>query len=263
MKSIAEIFYRSPQNDAAAERLCIISHNVFWFQGVPFATDTPPAPRSEIAGQLCLLYKKICPDVLCLQEIQSEATARMVAEILEMEYLFCAGGGLAQYGNAVFSRWPMEEMPLQQSILPDRTLLRVTIYPKESQAISLVNVHLPSNRQRGAEGGQRRRLEELSGVLDQADILLGDFNELPDGRCASLLTRAEYVDAAQACSAGASPSTLGEKRGDHIWIAKDKINLLQGYFFIPKEQLALCGTEKTFLSDHLPVGCLLDGSQEK
>jgi endonuclease/exonuclease/phosphatase family metal-dependent hydrolase len=242
------------------ENVCIVAHNVFWFQGVPFATDTPPAPCREILERLCALYKETRADVLCLQEIQSKAAARTVAETLNMKYIFSAGGGYPQYGGAVFSRWPMEEISLPQDILPDRVLQQVRIYPEKNHPLSLVNTHLPSHRQRGAAGGQKQRLQELSLVARQADLLLGDFNEKPDGRCAAFLEEQGYIDVAQMCSARNEATNLAGAagfRGDHIWLSKEKADLLQGYFVIPQERLALEDAEKTFLSDHLPIGCTL------
>src|SRR5690606_16976604 len=43
-------FYK-PDNSTVGydkAKIRILSHNVFWFQGYPFLTDAPPAPREEI-----------------------------------------------------------------------------------------------------------------------------------------------------------------------------------------------------------------------
>src|SRR5690606_9781606 len=121
--------------------------------------------------------------------------------------------------------------------------LRVKIHLTENDTLNLANIHLPSNRQRGASGGQERRLEELSHVLGKADILLGDFNEFPNGQCTSLLEAAGYIDTAEACQAGTTPSNIAGKRGDQVWVIKDKIDMLQSYFYIPQEQLTLADPE--------------------
>lgn len=174
-----------------------------------------------------------------------------------MEYIFRPGGSYPQYGGAIFSRWPMEEVSLPQSESVDRVLIQAEISAENASSFRLVNAHLPSSRQRGAEGAQQQRLKELSLVIDQADVILGDFNETPDGQCATLLQSKGFVDAALACSAGEVQSNFWSYRGDQIWLSAEMANMLQSYFVVPKERMALCDGEKTSLSDHLLIGCLL------
>lgn len=257
METSSQIFYKTPQHKDIQHGITIMAHNVFWFQGVPFATDAPPEPRLDILEKLCALYKGIQPDVLCLQEIQSEETARLVAAQLEMEYLFRAGGGYPQYGGATFSRRPMEEIPLPEDTSPDRILIGTRVRFEGGRKLNIMNIHLPSNRQRGAEGGQKQRLLEVSRAFGEMDVLLGDFNERPDGPCAALLKKNGFVDAAEICGAGETPSNLSRKRGDQVWLPEAQVDSLGAYFYLTKEQLAIQNPEKQFLSDHLPVGCLI------
>lgn len=257
-KSTFDVYRKISSESGGPPGICLVSHNVFWFQGVPFATDTPSFHRSKIVTQLASLYREINPDVICLQELQNRDAAAAVAKELEMKYIFRSGGSYPQYGGVVLSRWPMEEIALPQGFVPDRILISVKIFPDGAQAFQLANIHLPSNRQRGAEGSQTQRLRELSLVMEHADILLGDFNERPDGQCAALLKKEGFVDAAEVCGAGELSSNIGTYRGDQIWLSGKKADALQGYFVIPKERLAINDGEKKFLSDHLPVGCLLN-----
>lgn len=256
-KSTFDVFYKVPLESKQQHGMCIVSHNTFWFQGVPFATDQPPAPRTEMMKQLCSLYREINPDVLCLQELQSFDVAEAVANELGMEYVFRSGGSYPQYGGAVLSRWPIEEIALPDDFVPDRILILVKIFPQDAPPLHLVNIHLPSSRQRGAEDSQQQRLREVALVLDQADVLLGDFNEHPNGQCAAMLKEKGFVDTAETCAAGEIHSNLWTYRGDQIWLSNEKSNALQGCLVVPKERLALTDGEKEYLSDHLPVGCLL------
>lgn len=253
-------YYPSPANGHAQPAIRLVSHNAFWFQDSSFALDAPPAPRADVLEQLCALYRKLRADVLCLQEVQSEITAQKIAGLLEMEYLFRAGGGHSQYGGAVFSRWPMQEMSFPGEFVPDRVLLRVQVRPETARPLRLVNVHLPSHRQLGVEAGRRQRLKELALVAGEADLLLGDFNEKPEGPCASFLRQCDYADVARVCSAGNTRNNLARPpgfRGDHIWLSQKRTKELLGYFYVPRRRLALRGTAQTFLSDHLPIGCEL------
>ena len=50
--------------------ITILSHNVFWFQGVPFLTDRPGPPLTGVISGLLKLYRASAPDVVCLQEVQ-------------------------------------------------------------------------------------------------------------------------------------------------------------------------------------------------
>jgi endonuclease/exonuclease/phosphatase family metal-dependent hydrolase len=252
-----KLFRAESYSSQARGVFCILSHNVFWFQGAPFLPETPPDPRPEILAQLCSLYREIAPDVLCLQELQSPETAETVATELCMKYIFHAGGRHTQYGGAVFSRWPMEEIALPQGEVPDRILIQARVFLADAPPLCVVNTHLPSGRQRGDVNAQKQRLHELSLVLQHADLLLGDFNESPDGPCSGLLQREHFVDAALACFAGRTPSNIAGHRGDHVWLSAQAAPGLQSYFVAPKERLALDDQGKVFLSDHLPLGCYL------
>ena len=61
------------------KQLTVLSHNAFWFQGVPFATDIPPEPDLEIVKRLCEIYRRTDPDAVCLQEIHSATNTILVA----------------------------------------------------------------------------------------------------------------------------------------------------------------------------------------
>lgn len=254
-------------------RIRILCHNVFWFQGVPFATDQPGAAQPEILAALIQLYISMKVDLLCLQEIQNEGTARAVAERVDGDLgahlLYRPGNVHRQYGALILSRWPLKELPNPPTPSLDRVIIRVQVQLDGSKPFVLSNVHLPSGRQRGPEGGRAQRLAEIpvamgiaEGCTHRTDVIVGDFNERPDGPCAELLKAGGYQDAAVLCGAGEEPSTLSGSRGDQIWVAEQPTQarlFVESYFVVPKEGLAIGSatgpsTGKTFLSDHLPIG---------
>jgi hypothetical protein len=82
--------------------LRIVSHNVFWFQGHPFAPDTPPAADARILASLTGIYGGLKPDLLCLQEIQDASASTLAGEALGLEGVYSAGCRLPQYGAATY-----------------------------------------------------------------------------------------------------------------------------------------------------------------
>ncbi|MGI6083673.1 MAG: endonuclease/exonuclease/phosphatase family protein [Limnochordia bacterium] len=238
--------------------LRIVSHNTFWFQGVPFFDDQPPAPQPFILERLASMYEALRPDVLCLQEIHDESSLERLSEHLGISHVYRPGGAFPQYGGAVFSRWPMALMPLGAEAELDRVHMYVRLYI-DDHVISLANLHLPSNRHRGRDGGPRQRLWEINYALTRAgnrpDIVLGDFNEEPHGSCSSVLRSDDYVDTAVLCGAHSTGSGINPRsRLDQIWLRGDRTPWLHTYFVVPPERMAIEDHEKTHLSDHLPIG---------
>jgi endonuclease/exonuclease/phosphatase family metal-dependent hydrolase len=182
---------------------------------------------------------------------------------------FTPGGRHPQYGGAVLSRWPIEVLAPDDTV--DRIVQRVAVRLPDGHALRLAHVHLPSNRQRGREGGAERLAEIQLIVPDAAaaaaqpraatpHVILGDFNERPDDPCATYLGRLGYVDAGQASGQGNVPTSLGRSRGDQVWLPPAAAPCLARYHVTAKERLAnlppgSAGLPpgKTSLSDHLPV----------
>ena len=238
--------------------LRIVSHNTFWFQGVPFYDDQPPAPEPLVLETLGRMYRKLGPDVLCLQEIHDECALEALSEELGMPYLYSAGRAFPQYGGAILSRWPMVLEPLNAEAQVDRMHMYVKLYVDDI-LINLANLHLPSNRHRGRDGGGRQRLLEINYALNRADhrpdIVLGDLNEQPDGPCSDVLRSHSYVDTAVLCGAHNTGSGIGSRsRVDQVWLRFDCVSWLHAYFVLPPEKMAIEDHEKTHLSDHLPIG---------
>jgi len=140
--------------------LRLITHNVFWLQGMPFLGDQPGSADPDVLDALSRLYVDLQPDVLCLQEVQSRGVVEALAAALGLGWCYAPGGRYPQYGAAVLSRWEMEVRPTSPALL-DRVVLRVRVQPVGHASMLISNVHLPSNRQRGPEDGAAQRLAEL------------------------------------------------------------------------------------------------------
>jgi len=236
--------------------MTILTHNVFWFQGVPFAGDEPGEPDGEIVNQLCVIYQQIGADVICLQEIQSRAAFDVVAERMGMDGCYCPGGSLVQYGGAVLWRSGCGRViddSRAASPVPQRMWQIVEI-----GGLRLCNIHLPSARQLGAERAAAQRLAESQDAVGwcdmRPDVIAGDFNEPPGGPTGQWLARQGYVDAV----ATGQVTRLHKGRLDYIWIKASIISDHLHRSAADWEQLACDHAGKEALSDHLPLWIVLD-----
>ncbi len=235
--------------------MTILSHNVYWFQGVPFDTDQPGDARIEVVQDLMGLYRRIEPDIACLQEIQSPESADLPARSLGFDVHYTEGATLRQYGGAIL--WREGEI-LRTSESGDGTQ-RVWQIGK-SGGFSVCNVHLPSSRQLGQARAAVQRMDEIAkATMHRPDLVLGDFNEPPGGSVDQLLTDKGYVDAAAHTGQTARPTNLSGKRGDRIFVQSSVLDRLTGYQTLDVDDLAIDLEGKTSLSDHLPLWVHLEG----
>ena len=237
------------------ERLTILSHNVFWFQGEGFATDAPGRPRPQVAEPLMEIYRTLAPDVLCLQEIQDRPAFQMLCRSLRLPGRYTPGGVLGQYGGATL--WRRGRFLCDSGLTPgptQRMWQLVEVPAGEEGEIRLCNIHLPSSRQLGA-AAEQQRLTELSGAIErepQAEVVVGDFNEPPGGPVGQYLTRQGYVDAAVAAGRAFRPTGLGGGRGDAIWIDRTLAGRLVEYGVLPGDLMRAVEGQGA-LSDHYPL----------
>ena len=96
-------------------------------------------------------------------------------------------------------------------------------------------------------------IEVTRRLRDNPDLVMGDFNEPPDGPVDKLLARGEYVDAAVHTGQTSRPTNLSGKRGDRIFVHARILHRLKAYGTLSAEDLALDSGGKTSLSDHLPL----------
>ena len=242
----------------------VLSHNVFWFQGVPFPTDKPPGPDMEILTRLCEIYGGVNPDVICLQEIQSEETFQAVSECLEMAGCYCPGRDLPQYGGAVFWRSDSgrESHNSLGSTAETQRMWQIVEADGVGDCLRICNVHLPSARQLGREKAARQRIDELQQAIRSCegglDIIVGDFNERPGGPVGECMEKHGYVDAAVISNCMDQPTGIGSSRGDYIWVRREMSACFSKYSVAAKRELACGEAEKEYLSDHLPLWIMLE-----
>jgi len=229
----------------------IVTHNVFWFQGAPFETDQPGTPRPEIVEALAEMYRRLAPDVLALQEVQSPTAFLAIGEATGLAGAYSVGGELAQYGGAIFAEtdgW-IEDWRASECY-PQR------MWQIVRGEIDVASVHLPSNRHPCPEGCGRRRLAELAAVLAQLDgpsVIVGDLNEPRGGPTAELLSETGYLDAADATGQADRPTSLGGGRGDQVWVHESLRDRLTDCGVVTREEMAMDTDGTEHLSDHFPV----------
>ena len=241
------------------KQMTVLSHNAFWFQGVPFLTDRPPGPDVEVLKRLCTIYQQADPNVICLQEIQSSEAFEMVREHLGMPGCYCPGTTLSQYGGAVFwgSGCGRQLHDSHASEIATQRMWQVVEVSGSDCGLRICNIHLPSNRQLGAQAASTQRITELQDAIQSCatglDIIVGDFNEEPGGRTGECLSSHDYCDAAELSDRTDRRTNIGDGRGDYIWIKGVMRDRLLMYDVIGKRELSCRDIGKEYLSDHLPL----------
>ena len=239
--------------------LIILSHNTFWFQGVPFPTDIPPEPEAEVLQRLCAIYREVNADVICLQEIQSSLAFNMVSKQLGMPGCYCPGTILPQYGGSVFWRPGQGSLvhDSQTASLATQRMWQIVDINSGYDRLRVGNIHLPSSRQLGHIDAQAQRIAELRNAITRCevppDVIVGDLNEQPSGQIDEFLKSHAYIDAAVLTRRADLPSNLGTGRGDYIWIKNQYECRAITYNVMEKQELACNLLNKEYLSDHLPL----------
>jgi endonuclease/exonuclease/phosphatase family metal-dependent hydrolase len=240
--------------------LKVLCHNAFWFQGYPFPDELPSDADAEILESLCSIYADLNPDIICLQEVQSQEVFQGIRERLGMSGCYCPGGGLHQYGGAVLWRDSSARPVIDSRNSGAGTQRMYQIVETQGWGLpmQICNVHLPSQRQLGPRLAAEKRLSELLEVIEFGpDLIAGDFNErdgLDLGKC---LRRRGYIDSASTSGHSDLPTGLGGGRGDYIWLKGYLRHHLLEYGVVGKERLEFDGPGKLYLSDHLPLWVVL------
>ena len=247
------------EQDEQMKQLTVLSHNAFWFQGVPFPTDRPPAPDVEVLKRLCAIYREVNPHVICLQEIQDRETFEMVSEHLGMSGCYCAGTTQSQYGGAVLwhPHGGRRIHSSQESAVKTQRMWQTVEVEGDDYCLRICNVHLPSQRQLGGERAAAQRIAELQDLIRSCepglDLIVGDFNEQPGGPVGECLARHGYVDAAVLADRTDAPTSIGEGRWDYAWIKRQIGDCVLTYDVAGQQALACGDTGKQHLSDHFPL----------
>ncbi|RJS85708.1 hypothetical protein CW702_00780 [Candidatus Bathyarchaeota archaeon] len=228
--------------------LKIVTHNVYWFQGSSFAEEKPGEPLEEVLKRLIDIYSRLNPDILCLQEIQSDRAAEEIAEKLRMRYFYTKGVLFPYYGGAIFLKEGVKVLRYQYSKKNvTRMWQKLSVRLAPGKTVTLCNLHLPSGRLLGKES-LMYRLRDLKQVLNEGvdpDIVVGDFNEPPHGPVYEYMLWKGYIDIAKE-----EPTTLGETRVDYTWVHRRILKTILEYSVYRN---ILFAERNIFLSDHYPI----------
>ncbi|MBI3828714.1 MAG: endonuclease/exonuclease/phosphatase family protein [Planctomycetes bacterium] len=235
----------------------LITHNAYWFQGMPFEGTAPGAPRAEIAAGLAKLYRKYGANALCLQEVQSNDAYAEIAVALGLEGQYRPGRTYAQYGGAVL--WGQGEAAANDGAAAapvERFWVKARLVLASGEWLALANVHLPSGRQSSKDEAAQSRLAELRGMLGagpRPDVVAGDFNEPPGGGVQRLMEAEGYADLAVHFGHGETDTHTRKhaRRIDYVWVREPLLKRARSYHVPEPAELALGGGR--YLSDHLPV----------
>ena len=240
--------------------ITIVTHNAYWFQGCPSLWGEERAEaHPRVLSALIALYTALHPDLLCLQEVPERATFAYLAESLGMHGLYAPGGIRTAYGGATLVRArsaTVRDHSLTQTPT-GRPFERVCIavwVPLGDRHLSLVNVHLSSNRYLRPGEGERVRLAELDALFalhPNPDIVVGDMNATPESAVYRAMVARGYVDAGQ--SAG-THTALSGRRLDYIWVHSSLAPCLRECHVVGGQTFYLSSTSPTVaLSDHRPI----------
>ncbi|MCX7590929.1 MAG: endonuclease/exonuclease/phosphatase family protein [Kiritimatiellae bacterium] len=235
--------------------LRILTHNVFWFQGVPFDTDQPGPVNQTVWDECLSVYFRLKSTILCFQEVQNEAVARSLAAALGLSHYYTAGRELKQYGGCILAGAGKLIASSNSAGSLFQRMWQILAYETSTgKVITIANVHLPSDRQIEPAEAAQKRVDELRQVLALApDILCGDLNERPHGRVTMELEAAGYRDCAEFTHNEDRSTSIGARRTDYIWVRSCLAGRVCGYGLVPFHSFLSKAPGKTFISDHLPL----------
>ena len=244
--------------------LKIVTHNAYWFQGAPSLWGSEAQcmhPKAYTA--LIALYRRLSPDILCLQEIPGFQLHSQLCADLQMTGHYAPGRTLAAYGVAVLVQNLEAEFRdcSRDAVVPgrvfERSNLRVRIISRGRELL-LVNAHLPSRRYAPDRNATPHQLEEVSRIMEyepKPDILLGDFNVQYGTDVYNHLGTLGYLDSG-AC---VGRDDLEDRRVDHIFVSASLASRVKENYRITGPEFEFSVDGKTHrMSDHEPVVAELD-----
>jgi endonuclease/exonuclease/phosphatase family metal-dependent hydrolase len=233
----------------------LVSHNSYWFQGAPSLWgEERTHPHPLILTALTRFYRQLAPDILCLQEVPSEEEASRLAEGLGMHSAFAPGGRRPDYGGALLWQGFDAEVENLTGYGDTAAFERMCLVLQGTVAdgLTVVNVHLSSNRYAPGREGDPVRLAELQALFaacPHPDVIAGDFNATPGGLVYQDMVARGFVECG---SLACVPARADERRVDYIWIREARRLQVEPTDFQPAGFL-LDKNSQTRLSDHPPI----------
>ncbi|ABO51303.1 Endonuclease/exonuclease/phosphatase [Desulforamulus reducens MI-1] len=167
--------------------------------------------------------------------------AKTLGQLLNMHWVYGPNldWGVAQYGNAILSYWPV--LLYRQYMLPSkgeqRGLLEAVLQLKHSK-VSFFCTHLGLNQEERAA-----QVKEILNIIKKCCypcILVGDFNDGPTSKEHRLLTTILKDAVGIQGSIKTFPSHKPQEQIDYIFVS-------------PEWKILSASTYTTLASDHLPV----------
>lgn len=199
--------------------LRVLTYNIHHGEGVDEKLDL---------ARIAAVITAARADIVALQEVDQKTTRTggidQAAEIARLTGLHVAYGKAMDYqggayGQALLSRWPLENfsvhaLPNPAKIEP-RIALSATVRPPGLPSFRFVGTHLEATRDDTARWEQAAQLIELFGSDATPTILVGDFNSRPTTRTIQALLKT-FTDASAASPAFTIPSKKPTGRIDFV-----------------------------------------------
>ncbi len=239
--------------------LILLSQNVYWFQGHPSENDMQEPVHEQAYYANLGLFKTLNPDVMVLQEIQSDSVAKRLAQDLEMEYFYQEGVELKRYGGAFLFKNHLNCQIKKTENYPFQRLHQLILLGD----FLISNVHLPSTRQLTSQEACAKRLAEMAFVVSQKpDLICGDFNETEKGQVYAFLTESGYTDTVLKNSYNnVATTTIKGRRGDFVFVKNERIHDLEDFRVIDLNDKKIYTPKEIFISDHFPTLIKISDSQ--
>ncbi len=169
---------------ATPRTLRVLSYNIHHGEGVDGRLDL---------ARLAAIIAESRADLVALQEVDQKATRTkgvdQAAELASLTGLHHAYGKAMDfqggaYGQAILSRWPLEDFtvhPLPNPAkLEPRIAVSATVRPPGLPPVRFIGTHLDATRDETARVQQATKLNELFATDETLTVLVGDFNARPD-----------------------------------------------------------------------------------
>jgi len=239
-----------------SHHMILWSHNAYWFQGAPSLWgEELQVPHPKALAALNELYASLQPDILLLQEVPGPDVSAALSDALNMRSHFVPGGERSAYGGCIL--WNRDLDVIVEDLSSCRTSAGIhferifmhLVLRIGNRKLSVINLHLSSNRFAPDGQGEPVRLAEICTALTQVAspaVVAGDFNATSESRVYEHMVQAGFHEP--------HPDKNGVRRIDYVWIDSSQ---LQAEALAMPENFEIPDQTNIALSDHLPVGVRL------
>lgn len=210
---------RAVEASSSVPVLRVLSYNLHHGEGDDGKLDLP---------RLAAVITASRADLVALQEVDQKTKRTggvdQAAELARLTGLRFAYGKAMDYqggayGQALLSRWPLEEftvhtLPNPAKVEP-RIAISATVRPPGGPPLRFIGTHLDATRDDTARWLQARRLNELFAHDTVPTIFAGDFNARPETRVMKTLFE-HFADASAATPAPTIPAKQPTGRIDYV-----------------------------------------------